>query len=175
MPDLDLITRRLAVREPTLIEDPEHRRAAVAMILRDRPGGPEVLFIERARREGDPWSGHMAFPGGRVDPTDDGVRAAAERETLEEVGIPLRGATTLGRLDDKAGNPHGKWTWWGDMQEASATYRAGFLQGAFSHTWNETVLEGEYNGNKQIGNWTTTTEGEVTETKNHGGQRTQME
>jgi 8-oxo-dGTP pyrophosphatase MutT (NUDIX family) len=64
-----------------------------------------VLFIERARFEGDPWSGHMAFPGGRVDPCDDGPRSAAERETLEEVGLSLDGAEYLGRLDDRQGNP----------------------------------------------------------------------
>jgi 8-oxo-dGTP pyrophosphatase MutT (NUDIX family) len=82
------------------------RRAAVAMVLTEsEAGGAEVLFIERARHPLDPWSGHMAFPGGRVDPDDDGARAAAERETLEEVGISLTDATLLGRLDDKQGNP----------------------------------------------------------------------
>jgi 8-oxo-dGTP pyrophosphatase MutT (NUDIX family) len=105
VPTLDDITRALAARSPTLIPEGGHRRAAVAMILRSRPGGPEVLFIERARQQGDPWSGHMAFPGGKVDPTDAEVRAAAERETLEEVGISLDSALALGRLDDKAGNP----------------------------------------------------------------------
>jgi len=80
-----------------------HRDAAVAMILREIAGTPEVLFIERARREGDPWSGHMAFPGGRIDPGDDHAQGAAERETLEEVGVDLTGAEVLGRLDDLRG------------------------------------------------------------------------
>jgi 8-oxo-dGTP pyrophosphatase MutT (NUDIX family) len=75
------------------------------MVLRDGRGGPEVLFIERASRQGDPWSGHMAFPGGKVDPGDAGGREAAERETLEEVGVSLAGSERLGRLDDKQGNP----------------------------------------------------------------------
>src|SRR5262249_28795811 len=48
----------------------------------------------------DPWSGHMAFPGGRVDPGDADARAAAERETLEELGLSLEGAERLGQLDD---------------------------------------------------------------------------
>ena len=64
-----------------------------------------MLFIERAQREDDPWSGHMAFPGGRVDPTDTDAQAAAERETWEEVGLSLEGATFVGQLDDKQGNP----------------------------------------------------------------------
>ena len=77
------------------------------MILRaadaSDPASTEVLFIERARHEKDPWSGHMAFPGGRVDPADDHVRAAAERETFEEVGLDLGAARHIGRLDDLPG------------------------------------------------------------------------
>ncbi|MGH9651382.1 MAG: NUDIX hydrolase, partial [Terriglobales bacterium] len=80
------------------------RRAAVAMILREAPAFPEVLLIERARRAGDPWSGHMAFPGGRVDPQDRDLERAAEREVQEEVGLDLRGAERLGRLDDMEGH-----------------------------------------------------------------------
>jgi 8-oxo-dGTP pyrophosphatase MutT (NUDIX family) len=73
------------------------------MILRDGDGVPEVLFIGRARREGDPWSGHMAFPGGRIDPEDHHPRSTAERETREEVGVDLVDAEVLGRLDDLRG------------------------------------------------------------------------
>jgi 8-oxo-dGTP pyrophosphatase MutT (NUDIX family) len=72
----------------------------VAIVVHDLPGGPELLFIERAERLGDPWSGQMAFPGGRVDPGDPDARAAAERETREEIGLDLAGAELLGRLDD---------------------------------------------------------------------------
>lgn len=76
------------------------RRAAVAVVLHDAPAGLEMLFIERAERVDDPWSGHMAFPGGRVCPADADARAAAERETREEVGLELAGAEAFGRLDD---------------------------------------------------------------------------
>src|SRR6476620_6054892 len=48
--------------------DPASKAAAVSAIFRDRPAGLEVLFIRRAERHGDPWSGHMAFPGGRREP-----------------------------------------------------------------------------------------------------------
>jgi len=77
-------------------------RAAVAVVLLDQPDA-ELLLIERAERAGDPWSGHMAFPGGRVSPEDRDVRAAAERETREEVGLDLTAAELLGRLDDLEG------------------------------------------------------------------------
>src|SRR5262245_28646435 len=106
MPSLDEIRRALAAHAPEVAPDPDARRAAVAMCLRERAGdgAPEVLFIERARREGDPWSGHMAFPGGRVDGGDLSPRRAAERETFEEVGLLLAGSERLGRLDDMRGH-----------------------------------------------------------------------
>jgi 8-oxo-dGTP pyrophosphatase MutT (NUDIX family) len=52
-------------------------------------GDAEILFIKRAGRVGDRWSGHTALPGGRRDLTDDDDRAAAIRETKEEVGLDL--------------------------------------------------------------------------------------
>lgn len=76
-------------------------RAAVAAILRFGGAGPELLFIQRAEDSRDPWSGHMAFPGGKVDPGDVDPRAAALRETREEVGLDLEvNAEPLGRLSD---------------------------------------------------------------------------
>jgi 8-oxo-dGTP pyrophosphatase MutT (NUDIX family) len=104
VPKLDAIRSALSPHQATILSGGDKRRAAVAMVLRERDGVSEVLFIERATREGDPWSGHMAFPGGRVDPTDASTRAAAERETREEVGLDLEGARVIGRLDDMQGH-----------------------------------------------------------------------
>jgi 8-oxo-dGTP pyrophosphatase MutT (NUDIX family) len=103
MPSIAEIRTRLAAHA-AVTHPPGLPRAAVAMVLRDAGAGPEVLFIERASHPGDPWSGHMAFPGGRVDPGDPDPRAAAERETLEEVGVALGAAEQLGRLDDLHGH-----------------------------------------------------------------------
>ena len=100
---LDEVASLLDSHEPALLPSDGRRRAAVAMVLREHDAGTEVLFIERASHEHDPWSGHMAFPGGRVDPGDEHLRAAAERETFEEVGVPLDDARYLGRLPDLAG------------------------------------------------------------------------
>lgn len=80
-------------------------RAAVALVLCGPSDAPEVLFIKRARRTGDPWSGQMAFPGGRFDPTDGSERETATRETREEVGLSLRQGESLGRIDDLRGRP----------------------------------------------------------------------
>jgi 8-oxo-dGTP pyrophosphatase MutT (NUDIX family) len=76
-------------------------RAAVAAILRRGPGDAELLFMRRAEREGDPWSGHASFPGGRRSASDASLVDTAVRETLEEVGIDLaRDARLLARLPD---------------------------------------------------------------------------
>lgn len=71
------------------------------MLHQPAGGAPELLFIERAKREGDPWSGHMAFPGGRRHGSDPDMQATAARETHEEVGIEL--GPPIGQLDDFAG------------------------------------------------------------------------
>jgi 8-oxo-dGTP pyrophosphatase MutT (NUDIX family) len=52
-------------------------------------GTPEILFIKRATRKGDKWTGHVALPGGKRDPEDDSDAVTAVREALEEVGIDL--------------------------------------------------------------------------------------
>lgn len=72
------------------------RTAGVSVILKDSPVS-SVLLIRRAEHQGDPWSGQIAFPGGKMQPGDRTARDAAVRETLEEVGVNLgQGADFLG-------------------------------------------------------------------------------
>jgi len=81
----------------------DRKPAAVALILRQTGDIQELLFIERAHHPDDPWSGNIGFPGGRWDVVDATLRHTAERETMEEVGIDLSGASYLGRLSDIVG------------------------------------------------------------------------
>jgi 8-oxo-dGTP pyrophosphatase MutT (NUDIX family) len=77
------------------------RRAAVAAVLQERAGAVEILFIHRAEHPRDPWSGQMAWPGGRIEPGDSGPLAAAVRETREELGLDLETAgELLGQLTE---------------------------------------------------------------------------
>ena len=62
--------------------------AAVA-ILHAGDNRESVLLIRRVEREGDPWSGHWSFPGGRCDPGDRDLLDTALRELEEECGIRL--------------------------------------------------------------------------------------
>lgn len=105
---LDEIRRALSAYEPKLAK-PGERRASVALVLREVSArGPEILFIERAEKDGDPWSGHMAFPGGRVAADLETPEEAAVRETHEEVGLVLPSSARLGRLDDMEGHHAGR-------------------------------------------------------------------
>jgi len=103
MMTFDDIQHRLTSHQPVLPSQDQRTPASVALILREEASGLEILFVERAAREGDPWSGDLGFPGGKVEERDENAQAAAERETGEEIGLDLRNARYLGRLSDVAG------------------------------------------------------------------------
>jgi len=88
------------------ISDVTTLKAAVALVLRARDP-LEILLVKRAVSDADPWSGHMALPGGRYDKSDPDFLSTAKRETIEEVGIDLdQSALLLGRLDDTSPSTH---------------------------------------------------------------------
>jgi 8-oxo-dGTP pyrophosphatase MutT (NUDIX family) len=103
---LDRLAARLQREPGATVEhaDADRRWAAVSAILRvDVVRGLELLVIRRPEKLGDPWSGHMALPGGRRDARDRDLMDTAVRETHEEVGIDLRAhGALLGTLDDLA-------------------------------------------------------------------------
>ena len=87
-PSFQEVIDRLSVVEAP-VEPLPSKRAAVAISVRSGVSGPEILMIQRAVRQGDPWSGHMGFPGGRKDESDASDMACAKRETREEIGFDL--------------------------------------------------------------------------------------
>jgi 8-oxo-dGTP pyrophosphatase MutT (NUDIX family) len=97
------ICSALDSHSPVAAEEEEGvRKAAVALIFRLGENDVlELLFIKRAEYEGDPWSGQIAFPGGRAEERDKSLAETAIRETREETGIDLaREGMIVGRLDD---------------------------------------------------------------------------
>ncbi len=105
---LQVLEQRLSEHSPRRnLLRPLMKRSAVAMIVQLRDGVLHVLMIKRAERDGDPWSGQMAFPGGRMDPQDRHGFAVAVRETHEEIGLELSDEDPcIGRLSDLNARPH---------------------------------------------------------------------
>lgn len=108
---LDALSAALPHRGSPPLPPEARAAAAVAAILLPDGDDARLLFIERAARADDPWSGHMAFPGGRVDAGDVDLVATARRETLEEVGLDLDAhAKLVGALDPLAARSRGQAT-----------------------------------------------------------------
>ena len=96
--NLESLRNRLLPQNSVRESEEDPPVAAVAIIINPHDRGGSVLFIKRTERRGDPWSGQIAFPGGRKSRMDKGFADTAVRETGEEVGIRLSGHELLGHL-----------------------------------------------------------------------------
>ncbi len=94
------IFRRLNAQTLRRVSDDSAAPAAVAITVVPVGDSGEILFIKRAVRVGDHWSGQMALPGGRFDDSDADLMETAIRETTEETGVVLTRGMVLGQLDD---------------------------------------------------------------------------
>ena len=92
----------LRSRNPVkIMESGDFVHAAVMMILGGSPDSLSMLFIKRPESDIDAFSGHMAFPGGKMKEEDRNKLDTAIRETYEEVGVDLyTSGRVIGELDD---------------------------------------------------------------------------
>lgn len=74
-----------------------HKQSAVLVPLVQRPDGLSMLFTERASHLRN-HAGQISFPGGRIEVGDVDPKAAALRETEEEIGLSRRYVEVLGYL-----------------------------------------------------------------------------
>ncbi|GAA3961551.1 CoA pyrophosphatase [Actinomadura viridis] len=86
---------------PSVLEPPdgEARAAAVLILFGEGPEGPDILLTERAATLAA-HAGQPAFPGGRIDPEDDGPVGAALREAWEEAGVRPAGVDVMATLPE---------------------------------------------------------------------------
>lgn len=96
--DLESLRKRIRKETATPVSEENLPVAAVAIIISPKENGGSVLLIKRTEREGDPWSGQIAFPGGHKSPEDRDLLETATREAAEEVGIKLREHRLIGHL-----------------------------------------------------------------------------
>jgi len=108
--NLEIILKGLEPTKPLVHQTPSSsQQGAVAVILRPDGDETQVLLIRRAEREQDPWSGHMAFPGGHAEITDVTLFETVTREAREEIGVDLETCGELiGKLDDLEVFAYGK-------------------------------------------------------------------
>lgn len=110
---LDQITSNLSRFEVKLVDDPQAKLAAVAVVICDLRFGADIVGLKtydsarddaallltkrssKLRRHAGQW----ALPGGRVD-RGETVEETAIREVKEEIGLSLETSQIIGRLDD---------------------------------------------------------------------------
>lgn len=89
----------LQLLPPDLKPPADARRSAVLVLFGEGARGPDVLLIERTAHLRS-HAGQPAFPGGGIDPDDDGPVGAALREAEEETGLDPSGVHVLTALPE---------------------------------------------------------------------------
>jgi 8-oxo-dGTP pyrophosphatase MutT (NUDIX family) len=97
----DLAATAAVMEVPNVVRPPASggRRSAVLVLFGDGAHGPDLLYIQRSRGLRR-HPGQPAFPGGRIEESDDGPVAAALREAAEETGLDPAGVDVLTTLPE---------------------------------------------------------------------------
>lgn len=74
-------------------------QAAVAILVKPIQNDLEFFLVKRAEVDDDPWSGDMAFPGGKKNLQDETLVDTAVREVLEETSIDLNEKSVIGFME----------------------------------------------------------------------------
>ncbi len=103
--DDDKLKKELEIRfnqfTPKLIRLKEvDRRAAILINIQEHNNELKVLMVKRASEPNDPWSGQIAYPGGRMERSDNDTLDTAIRETFEEVGLNVTKKEIIGKLSE---------------------------------------------------------------------------
>ena len=96
--EIEKVLTALRSREPKTLNGEHFKPAAVLVPIQEKKDGHHIVLTRRALGLNS-HGGQIAFPGGRLDPTDAGPLEAALRESQEEVGIDPRDVRVLGQLD----------------------------------------------------------------------------
>jgi len=94
-----LVTAQTIAKLPLVLKpvtEEQGANAAVALILKPSTDDFQVLLVKRVHNPKDPWSGHMALPGGKRDACDANLKETIIRETFEETGLHIKNAQFLG-------------------------------------------------------------------------------
>lgn len=102
------LQQKLEGRQPKALAEGDYTKAAVSLVFKlSKETGAEqsldLLLMQRAYNDADPWSGQICFPGGRSEKSDITIQATAVRETEEEMGFGLTPNDYIGQLDDVLG------------------------------------------------------------------------
>lgn len=93
------LRERLGDRQRRVVDNPTSRRAAVLVPLLGSQENPELLYCERTHDVLE-HKGEICFPGGSLEPNDEGPVDAALREAMEELALEPAQVQIVGMLDD---------------------------------------------------------------------------
>ena len=95
---VDVIPTSRPISSKALKQAEYYRESGVALILVENQKELQCILMKRSIHPGNPHSGQVALPGGKIEDNDKDLEATARRETIEEIGIKLDTNSLIGKL-----------------------------------------------------------------------------